>query len=106
MSRAACTCDTYKVSAPDGSTLTGELRRDPDCRRHGFPTTGFPTWSHGWPSGHPLRRHAQQVVLREAYQPRDYHTGRFCKKVPARTRPETPRETEARLYAESLRSAA
>ena len=109
MSRAACTCERYEIPAPDGSILEGELRRDPDCRQHGFPTTGWPLHNReGWPAGHPLRRHQIQT-WRTVYLPaRLANDGTVLIQEDERIelRWETPRETEARLYRESLRSAA
>lgn len=93
-----CTCERYTIAAPNGKTLDGELRRDPGCRAHGYPDDE-------WRAGDPLWRHAIRVVIEPAYQPRDHYTGRFLRKIKARTRWETPRETEARLYSE-MRDAA
>lgn len=74
-----------------------ERVRDPNCRQHGFPTDE-------WPAGHPLRRHRKWI---------DRETGElftwqeaFARGVDRRCRGETPRETEERLYRESLGGAA
>ena len=101
MSRAACTCERDQLAAPDGSILEGELRRDPNCRQHGFPTDD-------WPAGHPLFRHRIQT-WRTVYLPaRLAKDGTVLIEEDERIelRWETPSETEARLYRESLRSAA
>lgn len=78
-----CTCDRYRIVLPNGETTEGERDRDPDCREHGFPTND-------WPAGHPLRRHAQEIEYLA------WEGG------PTHRRLETPRETEERLYQESL----
>jgi hypothetical protein len=102
MSTASCTCKRYRITAPDGSVLEGELVRDPKCREHGFPDDR-------WPAGHPLRIHRRWVsretnetfsrdeahALYEARENKWFGFGNMF-------REETPRETEARLYRESL----
>lgn len=103
-----CSCERYQLTAPDGSLLEGERRRDPDCREHGLPKDG-------WPAGHPLRRHMRYVNV-ETGEVVPYEQTRRLVQIPdpdgagrvlydnqsaGRFREETARETEARLYRES-----
>lgn len=87
----ACTCDRYELVAPDGSVLEGERVRDPECRRHGFPTDE-------WPAHHPLRRHARTIDVEQRYELQGHEWTDTVRRL------ETPRETEQRLYLESLPS--
>lgn len=98
-----CTCELAEIRTNHGRAIVEPAVVDPDCRVHGLRDT--------WPRGHPLQRHVRVVVkatgeaitrdeaqkrldaLEAADGWRPYWSHHF--------RDETPRETEARLYAES-----
>jgi hypothetical protein len=99
----SCTCETYRIIAPDGKALEGVSKLDPDCRKHGLPAprSKHPTEFDWWPAHHPLRRYAgmtrePQPRIRWSDQSSSYETV-----MEDHWRLERPREVEARLLREA-----
>lgn len=87
----SCSCEAYRLVAPDGTVLEGVKRHDPNCRAHGFPNDE-------WRAGSPLERHAKRLRFTT---PKTYTHGDYSWTRDQNVdRTETPREVTQRLMAE------